>query len=292
MHKPLTMINGSFCDQISVFDRGLHYGHGLFETLRVEAGQIPLQRRHLARLCRDASKLLLPCPAQDVLIGQLNALLAAACVAWQQARSTLSATVKIILTAGEGGRGYRSPTTVSPNLIIQITPRTFLLAQTNAALVCSTPLNASVFAGVKHCNRLEQVLAAHELASKPYFEGLMCDPKGCVIEGISSNIFFLKDGQFHTPSLDAAGVNGVMRQFLLESYMGVAPISIRRVIVEELADADQLFVVNSNWGVIAIDRLHTGSRDVSFTRTTEGEQFIALGESAFHANADLRGDIF
>lgn len=290
MHKPLVMINGSFCDQISVRDRGLHYGHGLFETLRVEAGQIPLQQRHFARLARDASKLLLHCPDQRLLAAQLDTLIEATCAQWQEARSGLSATVKILLTAGEGGRGYRSPPTLSPNLIIQIAPRTFHRAPINSALLCSTQLSESLLAGVKHCNRLEQVIAANELVHTAHFEGLMCDQNGFVVEGISSNIFVLKDGQFYTPSLDRAGVNGVMRAFLLERFVGASPILIRPVTVEDLAVADQLFTVNSNWGVVAIDCLHLGDIDVSYNRTAEGEQFIALGETAFNANTALRGD--
>ncbi|MDN3639739.1 aminodeoxychorismate lyase [Simiduia curdlanivorans] len=292
MHKPLVMINGSLCDQISVRDRGLHYGHGLFETLRVEAGQVPLQRRHLARLARDASKLLLHCPEQHCVIAQLNALIEAASREWQEARDRLFATVKILLTAGEGGRGYRSPPRLVPNLIMQIVPRTFTLAQRNSAMVCATRLSNSALAGVKHCNRLEQVLAANELVDTAHFEGIMCGASDLVVEGISSNIFVLKHGEFYTPALDACGVAGVMREFLLEDNVGGLPISIRPVSVDELVLADQLFVANSNWGVVAIDCLHLGDRMVSFNRTSEGEQFIALGDSAFSTKAALPGDTF
>lgn len=289
MHKPLTMINGSFSDHVSVFDRGLHYGHGLFETMRVVAGQIPLLSNHLARLISDAPKVLLPPPLQSSLVEQIEQILDGASHNWQQGRQELSATVKILLTAGQGGRGYRAPQPLIANTIIQIMPRNFTPAPFNAVLMCTTRLGSSALAGVKHCSRIEQVLAASELVGHNVFEGLLCDQDGHVVEGVSSNIFLLKDRQFVTPALSSSGVDGVMRRYLLQQSTLISRLKITQVSLQDIKDADQLFVVNSNWGVVPVDCLHIDGAEVLYKATAEGEQLMKLGEMAFGIHLEPLG---
>lgn len=279
MQQPLIMVNGVFCDHLSVFDRAVSYGHGLFETMRVVGGKIPLLARHLARLCADSPKLLLPKPELALIENQINQLIAAAVTQWQVDQKNINATVKILYTAGQGGRGYRLPQPLLPNVVLQLMPRNFEKPEKIKVLLCQTKLAASPLAGIKHCNRLEQILAAQELASGNYFEGLVSDMHGHITEGISSNLFLLKDGVMSTPDLSLAGVDGVMRRYLLDRC--TSQIVCKTISSDDVLTADQIFLANSNWGVVAVNELQLGEVLLKFKRSLEGDAFTLLGESAF-----------
>ena len=200
-------------------DRGLAYGHGLFESVVLTDSSIPLLDRHLSRLIHD-SQLMGISVGNDDIDHYLKVFLETL-----SAQAITSGIVKIILTAGSGGRGYAMPTKIVPTLIYSYTPMPENVAhqrdQGVDIMLCRHLLGTgSTLAGVKHLNRLDQVMARSEWSHNRYQDGLMFTEAGVVIEATSANVFVkTKDGQWLTPDLDQSGVSGVMRGLLIEEVL-------------------------------------------------------------------------
>lgn len=275
--EPLVLINGQPQSGVSSLDRGLLYGQGLFETIRLLDGQSPLMKLHLQRLCADAPKLFLTAPHAADIEQQIARLWAHAGAHWQKL-SLRDCTLKILLTGGEGGRGYRQPVQPCNNLILHLFERHFIAPQQARARLCNSRLSASQFAGIKHCNRLEQIAAAAELQAGD-FEGLLLDDQGALVEGISSNILLLQDGQLITPALDRCGVKGVLRQWLLDQ-LGTE-LHIGKISAGELMDAQAVYAVNSNWGVVKIHSLLAQDQRITYAANPWDQRLAGLHHSLF-----------
>ena len=168
---------------------------------------------------------------------------------------------KILVTRGSGGRGY-NPAGCSSRVVL----RWFPLVQRPVSwsedgvevILCQTPLGHSpVLAGMKHLNRLEQVLARAEWQDARFAEGLMFDIAGNLIEGTMSNLFLVKSGKVVTPELSQCGVAGVLRQWLLDA--GEPVIGVGSVSREELFQADEVFLANSVMGIWPVRQCQTCS---------------------------------
>ncbi|HVA54483.1 MAG TPA: aminodeoxychorismate lyase [Gammaproteobacteria bacterium] len=240
-------INGEPGDSIPVADRGLHYGDGLFETLAVKSGHIGLLDYHMERLHEGCRRLHLRLPAESVLRTELMS--AASCPA--------TAVLKLIVTRGTAGRGYQFTGDLQVNRILTRYAWPDYPAEfSNQGIhlrICDTHLGHNKrLAGIKHLNRLEQVLARAEWSEIDQIqEGLMLDEEGSVIEGTMSNVFaWLDHGVLATPDLRLCGVAGVMRRHLLEmaKQAGVA-LRVASLALTELMQAQEIFVCNSLIGV-------------------------------------------
>lgn len=246
----MILINGEVQTQIAASDRGLHYGDGLFETIALVDGRPRLWPRHLARLEAGCRRLAIPMP--DPVLLEQEAL--------QLAKGQARGVVKLILTCGSGGRGYAPPAEPSPQRILLSYPwpdypRSYW-EEGVALRLCRTPLACNpVLAGVKHLNRLEQVLARAEWDDPAIAEGLMCNLEGQVIEGTMSNLFLIRDGRVYTPDLDRCGVAGVMRGVLLEllEAQGI-PCEVTALTLDEVRQADELLLSNSLIGLWPVCR--------------------------------------
>ncbi len=231
-------VNGEAASAISVFDRGLHYGHGLFETMRVEHGTIPLWQLHRQRLKTGAVKLGIE--VDDLLLEDyLQTALRDA-----PAHSVL----KLLVTAGEGDRGYAQSGREQPNYLFQRSklPSMPEIPAGIAVWPCQQRLAVNpALAGIKHLNRLEQVLARAEQPVSRFAEGLMLDHDDYLVEGIASNLFCRKGNQWLTPTLDRCGVAGVMREYLLSTHAVIQC----RLQLNDLADVDELFLCNAVYGI-------------------------------------------
>ena len=250
-------VNGKEVAEISLMDRGLHYGDGLFETMRVINGKIPLQSYHVKRLLRDAERLALPRLDATQLQQEITAL----------ASDYDDGIIKVILTRGAGQRGYRPPTGADVTRILLGFERHQLPAsywQKGIAMcVCHTSLSTQpLLAGIKHLNRLEQVLASREIDESRHQEGLMCDYDDNIIEATSHNIFVVMAGELLTPELSSCGVQGIMRDYVLElAQKENIPVRQTTIAKSELPLFDEVFVTNSVhgiWPVTAIEE-HTYS---------------------------------
>jgi 4-amino-4-deoxychorismate lyase len=255
------MINGEVREMLPATDRALHYGDGLFETVAVVNGQPRLWVAHMARLQRGCEVLGLPVPDQQQLYDEALAL----CGAEKRA------VLKIIYSRGSGGRGYRPPQQATPQRILFRYPwPDYSVQQQGIRLqLCWTPLACNpLLAGIKHLNRLEQVLARAEWDDPDIHEGVMCDLVGQVKEGTMSNLFWVKKGILHTPDLSGCGVAGIMR----EQVMNLAcELGMELVIAETtpqgLTEADEMFVTNSLIGIWPV--LHFNGHDYPLGSVTQ-----------------------
>lgn len=245
------LINGEDTRCLDCADRGLQYGDGVFTTLTVSQGFPLFLSRHLKRLLADATRLGIPIPAASVLEEETRRLSS------QHPYSVL----KIILTRGTGGRGYRSPDSASGTRILSAHPIPDyphqLKEQGVKARFCALRLGLNPqLAGIKHLNRLEQVLARAEWQDEEIREGLVLDYEGFLVEGVMSNVFLIQQGRLLTPLLDRCGVAGVMRGLVLEAArdLGIEAIETRLTRVDA-ETADELFLTNSVVGIWPVARL-------------------------------------
>ena len=175
------------------------------------------------------------------------------------------AVVKIIITRGQGGRGYRFLGEMNPTICIAIFPATqhpqHYYNHGITVRLCQQRLGCNVtLAGLKHLNRLEHILARAEW-DDDCVEGLLFDTNNNLIEATASNIFIVKNGLLFTPDLTEAGVAGVMRRFIVDE---LAPelrltVNIKKISLDELLAADEIFLCNSVfgiWPIVSINNVH------------------------------------
>lgn len=248
---PLISVNGAIGQQISPLDRGFAYGDGLFETCRLTRGVIPLWALHKARLRAGCERLRIPLD-EALLEHYLAALLSAAALA--------EGIFKVTVTRGVGGRGYGLPAEVFPTYCLALYDTAINLAHQQGVVlrVCQQRLahNASL-AGIKHLNRLEQILARTEWQDTAIVDGLLMDENDHFIESTSSNLFIVRKGQLLTPNLSRCGVAGIMRQLITDVLAPGAGITteIGSVTLSDLQSADEVFIcnaVNGIWPVVEI----------------------------------------
>lgn len=258
---PLTLINGEISEHISISDRGLQYGDGVFETIAVHHGQPLLWQQHIARLLDGCERLdIRPAPDPESLRHQADEL----CADAQQA------VLKVLVTRGESGRGYAIPTQCRPNRIVMLSswptyPREY--ANTGVELrICDMRISRNpALAGIKHLNRLEQVLARSEWQSE-YAEGLMLDEEGNIIEGTMTNLFLCSQGTLLTPDLSRSGVTGIMRAAVLDRAKKMSlPCQVTSITHEMLNSAEEVFLTNSIIGIWPVRRIGSIQYDVGDT---------------------------
>jgi 4-amino-4-deoxychorismate lyase len=242
----MMLVNGEYQTHIEVADRGFQYGDGLFETITVHNGKAVFLQQHLARLTAACQRLRIPVPSPDTLRAEID----------QLCQNTEQAVLKIIITRGSGGRGYRQPDDISPTRVLSLHP--FPNYPDNyaregiTARFCSTRLGLNpTLAGMKHLNRLEQVLARAEWQDDTIQEGIMLDINDCVIEGTMSNLFYSKNQQLYTAALTQSGIAGIIRAMII-SHEFVIEHNFNQA---ELLAADELFVCNSVIGIWPIKQL-------------------------------------
>lgn len=244
-------INGKPEYSINAADRGLQYGDGLFETIAAIGGKPCLWERHLRRLRSGCRRLGIECPSPDRILSE--------CL--KEIAGRERGVLKLLLTRGAGGRGYRPPAATEPTCIVACHawpdyPSRWWRDGIRLRF-CSTPLGENpVLAGIKHLNRLEQVLAQAEWNDPEIAEGLMLDTGGRVVEGTMSNLFLIRDETLLTPDLSRCGVAGVMQGLVLDLAREQGICVQERVIVPaDLDTADALFVTNSLIGLWPVQEL-------------------------------------
>jgi len=252
-------IDGVSVSNNDLLDRGLAYGHGLFETMRLHEGLIPLLDRHLARLVGDALKLG---------IGLDLAMIEPTINNMQQSlveQRITHGTVKLIVTGGFGAPGYKSPDVIRPRIMALYSGRTAgQSAWTGINLrYCDYRLPSNPrLAGIKHLNRLDQVLARSEWVDDSYADGLMFDQNDCLVETTCANIFLYSASLgWITPSLKVAGVSGVMRGLLLDEIFPAltVPVTICDIKADLITQCEALFVCNSVRGITPVIGLLQGN---------------------------------
>lgn len=262
----LQWVDGRPAAALPLADRGFAYGDGLFETLRVVAGQPCQYARHRLRLQQGCERLGIPLD-----LPRLDEEVRAFCTLLGQG------VAKLVVTRGDGARGYAWPQPQQPRRVLLGGPLPVYPARHARDGIelfpCVTRLSEQpALAGLKHLNRLEQVLARAEWRDTRYAEGLLQTARGQVIEGVFSNLFLVLEGVLTTPDLRCCGVAGVMRAALLEHAQACAiPLRISDVPLERLYAAEEVFTCNSLYGVWPVRRLGAQRWPVGeLTRTLQG----------------------
>ena len=230
-------------DAVSITNRGLNYGDGVFETMRVHRGALPFWPQHLARLREGAGRLGITMPDVDFIEARIAEMVLA----------VDAGVLKLLLTRGEGGRGYAPPVDAAPTWMLSLQP---LPASQGALRVhaCETRLATQpALAGIKHCNRLEQVLGRAEAVRAGCDEGLMRDMAGNLVCATSANLLVLHDGRWCTPPVDACGVAGVLRGWLIAQ--GLAEVAALTLDDLADADADAVALCNAVRGILPVRAL-------------------------------------
>jgi len=245
-----TLINGVADKTLPITDRGLAYGDGIFETFRVIDGEVLLFERHWNRLAESLHRLniSLPLSEEELRIGLKTVV------------SDRHGVAKLIVTRGSGGRGYRAPDKTYSQWILQgfPLPETDPEDYLNGVAVRSCRLKLSeqpLLAGMKHLNRLEQVMARNEWQDD-YFEGLMFSQSGALIEATMANLFIIQGNRLLTPMLNLCGVKGVMRDEVLSTddrYLsGITELKETSLDADALLNSDAAFICNSVRGIVPI----------------------------------------
>jgi 4-amino-4-deoxychorismate lyase len=240
----LILVNGFPLEHLHVSDRAIQYGDGVFRTLRATSEQLVGWKDQHAKLAADAHALGLVCPP--------DGLLRAECIDVAENRPCL---VKVILTRGIGQRGYAPPNETSQTRIVVSSdlpnyPATFILEGIKVRW-CSLKLGHQPrLAGIKHLNRLENVLARAEWTDPDIAEGLLLDERGWVICGVMSNLLVIRGNTLYTPDLSQCGVAGVTRRrIMLAAQKHGMQVRVTQMRPRDIFKADEVCMCNSVMGV-------------------------------------------
>lgn len=249
----MIIINGKPENRINISDRGLQYGDGIFETIAYRNGKAEFLEAHLSRLSVGCQRLRIPFQQQTQLQKELAIVL--------NELADNDAVVKIIISRGSGGRGYLADSNIEPTRIISTYPiPSYSENRTKIGVkvrFCQQRLSEnSSLAGIKHLNRLEQVLARNEWHDPAIAEGIMLDQHDHIIEGTMSNLFVVKAAKLMTAELSKSGVAGIIRSQII-ALAGANNIDCKEATLTKstLVNADEVFVCNSIvglWPVISI----------------------------------------
>ncbi|MDO9282725.1 MAG: aminodeoxychorismate lyase [Methylotenera sp.] len=255
-HHRTFLINGSFDQAISAFDRGFAYGDGVFRTMQIRNGLPVNWPLHYQKLVADCAAIGIVCPSAELLMNDLQQLFPV-----NEFDENEIKVAKIIITRGEGDRGYAPPAVTAPTraVIKSAMPQYAALnyAQGVNLRVCETRLATQPkLAGIKHLNRLENVLARMEWREDAIFDGLLLDQQGHVIECTMSNIFSRFDNKLITPALTLCGVAGITRQRILwlESVLNLT-VEVTSITLDQLLQADEVIICNSLYGAFQVNSI-------------------------------------
>ncbi len=284
--EPFIWVNGQMLPKsqasVSVFDHGLLYGDGIFEGIRVYNGKIFKLGQHMDRLYNCADKIFL-----DIGVSREEMIkIQRQCV---QANNIVNGYIRLVVTRGEGSLGlnpYQCPKAgviCIADTISLFKPemyekgmRVVLANRPKTPIACLDPR-------IKTLNYLNNIMAkveaihlSRELGiTKPedqLLEVIMLSTDGKVAEGSGDNIFIIKDGTVFTPPSDVGILEGITRRFVKDQLCPMLniPIEEKYFTIEELYDADEVFLTGSAAEMIAVREVlthdngkHTGTHKIS-----------------------------
>jgi len=237
------LVNGVESSAISVDDRGLQYGDGLFETMSAQDGRVRNFERHMERLAEGGRRLGIPVPDPRLVADECERALA----------GLGAGSVKLTVTRGPGPRSYRPPAEPAvTRIVVSSAPKPRNDPDDGIVVrLCETPLGLNPrLAGIKHLNRLEQVMACAEWDDPAIAEGLMSAVDGRIVCATAANVFLVKEGRLLTPAIRDCGVAGVMRGLVLEAARELGIVAeVADLRLDDLGAADEVFLTNAITGV-------------------------------------------
>ncbi|OAT47104.1 aminodeoxychorismate lyase [Proteus hauseri ATCC 700826] len=246
-------VNGQQQNTVDASDRAVQFGDGCFTTLLVENNQPIMLSAHIERLKQGCEALFLPFPDWNWLKNHIIDIATTI--------ETSKGVIKVIISRGIGGRGYSSKGFITPTIITSnsLYPSHYLNQQLSGVLLGMSPIllgKNSMLAGIKHLNRLEQILIKHHLETTKFDDVLVCDNEGYLIEANASNLFWRKGDSIFTPNLTASGVNGIMRQQILQfAKQRTWDIHVVKEKPQTLFDADEVWLTNALMPIIPVAQI-------------------------------------
>jgi 4-amino-4-deoxychorismate lyase len=241
------LVNGEQQSSVNCNDRGLAYGDGIFETIRLNQGQITFHNLHFTRLYRGCDILNIRL-SKRLLQDDIATLLA-------NTSATTDGILKIIITRGYGLGGYTPEQNIPPNRILlhkKISQQYKNKTATGAVVGLSDIiLYPSCVADTKHLNRLPQVMASYESQQKNFNELLLANQYGNIIEGTCSNLFLVNNqNELITPNIYNYGVAGVCREWIIQNqHLLKLTVKLKDCTITDLQQAKEIFLCNSVFGV-------------------------------------------
>jgi 4-amino-4-deoxychorismate lyase len=237
---------------VSPLDRGLHFGDGLFETIACLAGRPRFVDLHLERLALGCQRLRMATPDLKEVEKEVRAL----------AADADRAIIKLLVTRGEAiARGYAPVGTERATRIAirYAWPHGDVAQRQDGVVVRTLAMRMGenpLLAGLKHCNRLEQILARAEWSDASVSEGILFSSSGKLVSGTMSNVFVVRRSRLRTPLVDLCGVAGVMRRVIMREA-DRAGIEVEECVLtaEDLAAADEVFLTNARIGIWPVRQL-------------------------------------
>ncbi len=256
-------MNGQFTIDIDIGERGLAFGDGHFTTAKIVSGQVEFFDEHIQRLTSAHKTLNLP----PVNMAEISAHIQ------DQVQPFELAVLKVMITAGSGGRGYSRKGIERSNYFVTISeyPEHYKQWQQQGITVGVAKNCLSihpVLSGIKHLNRLEQVMIRVELDEREEDDLVVLDTQGMVTESSCGNLFWLKQGQWFTPSLSQSGIAGIMRNHILTRLS----VSETRCHLDALKDAEAMFISNALMGMVPVNCFNNKALDISAVH--EVEEFV------------------
>ncbi|WP_372859191.1 aminodeoxychorismate lyase [Pseudoalteromonas sp.] len=257
-----TTIIANETNSISTRDRGLNYGDGFFTTAMITDGQVEHWAYHKARLIECAQRLGFPALEFNSLESQLTQLIA----------SHAQAVLKIVVTRGEGGRGYAPPNECNLNIIVSVLPypKHYTSLTDSGISLAISPIKLAIqphLAGLKTLNRLEQVLVKNALQTQHSDDALVLDYNNNVIETSAANIFAIKNHKIFSPRLNECGIKGVFLQSLCDKLA----VEFKTVSVDELTQADAVFICNSLMNIVPVKNVGEHHFDIVHSQSLLNE---------------------
>lgn len=250
--------DGQPVERISVSDRSFQYGDGCFTTILTRDGKLQLWAQHVKRMEQALETLRIDPVDWNALHDDIES----------RALPDVQAGIKLHVSRGEGGRGYSTKVNSGPFVTVscfEYPVKYTELRQKGIELTVSDVVlgHSPILAGLKHNNRLEQVLAKSNVEDAGYLDGIVLDHEANVIETTMANLFWVKSQQLFTPDLSLAGVSGVMREQVLEVAKALGyPLTVGQFSLNTVLDADEVFVTNCILGVAPVIKI----REVEFVK--------------------------
>jgi len=250
---PAVWVDGEPARSLPLPDRGLDFGDGLFETLLLHFGRPVLLDYHLQRLGAGLETLAFP----DCL-GWAAAELERVCFELDEFPW---AAVRLTITRGAAPRGYAPPPHTTPRVIISAAQleqdRRGFPAPSRLGWATIRWSSQPFLAGIKHLNRLEQVLAAREAQTLGYDEMVVRDQGGDIVSVCAGNLFMVVDNSLMTPPLQTCGIAGTRRRAVMEMWAPSLSLAIEEVPLTDsrMAQASEIFFCNSLKGLQPVGSL-------------------------------------
>ena len=288
----ISLINGEFSNHVSVIDRGLSYGDGLFETMSWSYLKdkkilgVEFWERHLERIKEGCSITKIKLPPTEILKNYKEKILRE-CLR----KGIKNGVLKILITRGVGGRGYKFEKDISPTIIfLSFPPRKIDKDTLNTGVklrFCEFPMfENSILAGFKHLNRIDSVMARSEWEDDEFFDGVMLDNSENIIDGTMTNLFFSKNRVLYTPMIKNSGINGIMRQVVIDNaklfYNDICEIEIKK---NNISRFDEMFVTNSVIKILPV--AHLGNKEFEITDATREMVDFFSNKSNSYKNLEL-----